>query len=43
MFAPAMIADMYPERIRNKVLSIFYLDSSVELPLHFGHLRFDSS
>ena len=28
VFAPAMIADMYPERIRNKVLSIFYLEHS---------------
>src|SRR6201999_1855071 len=35
VFAPAMIADMYPERIRNKVLSIFYLSIPVGAALGY--------
>jgi MFS family permease len=35
VFAPAMIADMYPERVRNKVLSIFYLSIPVGAALGY--------
>ena len=35
VFAPAMIADMYPERIRNKVLSTFYLSIPVGAALGY--------
>lgn len=35
VFAPAMIADMYPERARNKVLSIFYLSIPVGAALGY--------
>ena len=35
VFAPAMIADMYPERIRNKALSIFYLSIPVGAALGY--------
>ncbi|HEY2001755.1 MAG TPA: MFS transporter [Acidobacteriaceae bacterium] len=35
VFAPAMIADMYPERIRNKVLSVFYLSIPVGAALGY--------
>jgi predicted MFS family arabinose efflux permease len=35
VFAPAMIADMYPERIRNKALSVFYLSIPVGAALGY--------
>ncbi|HEX6496979.1 MAG TPA: MFS transporter [Acidobacteriaceae bacterium] len=35
VFAPAMIADMYPERIRNRALSIFYLSIPVGAALGY--------
>lgn len=35
VFAPAMIADMYPERVRNKVLSVFYLSIPVGAALGY--------
>lgn len=35
VFAPVMIADMYPERIRNKALSIFYLSIPVGAALGY--------
>ena len=35
VFAPAMIADMYPERIRTKVLSMFYLSIPVGAALGY--------
>src|SRR6185437_3455444 len=35
VFAPAMIADMYPERVRNKVLSTFYLSIPVGAALGY--------
>ena len=36
VFAPVMIADMYPERIRNKALSVFYI--SIPLGAALGYL-----
>jgi len=35
VFAPAMIADMYPEQARNKVLSVFYLSIPVGAALGY--------
>jgi MFS transporter, Spinster family, sphingosine-1-phosphate transporter len=35
VFAPVMIADMYPERIRNKALSVFYLSIPVGAALGY--------
>lgn len=35
VFAPAMIADMYPEQARNRVLSIFYLSIPVGAALGY--------
>src|ERR1700744_581239 len=35
VFAPVIIADMYPERIRNKALSIFYLSIPVGAALGY--------
>jgi len=35
VFAPVMIADMYPERVRNKALSIFYLSIPVGAALGY--------
>lgn len=35
VFAPAMIADIYPEKIRNKVLSVFYLSIPVGAALGY--------